>query len=54
MVGVSLSTLRTAVSVVAGVLAAVFYAERLGFVDVAVFIEGLGGRATETPGGGEA
>jgi hypothetical protein len=47
----SLMKLGLVVRLVAYVLVGVFYAERLGWVDVAGSIERLGGQATETPGG---
>jgi len=51
VVGVRLSVLSTVVQLAAYALVGVFYAERLGWVDVAGSIERLGGLATETPGG---
>ena len=54
MDAVRLSVLSTAVQLVAYVLVGVFYAERLGWVDVAESIEHLGSQVTGTPGGANA
>jgi len=48
---VNLSLLKTVARLVAGALAAAFYGEKLGLVDVTGSIEEMGGRETATPGG---
>lgn len=46
-----LSMLKTVVRLAAGLLAAVFYGEKLGLVDVTGSIQAMRGQEAATPGG---